>query len=123
MLAQARPLGLDRVDELSLLCRPGGKSGVEWAEVLEVATAHLSDLFVMATVERRQPTAPAQRLGMAGVASLACGQDRPDRMKLPVLTQQVLVAKVSGVDIPDAHGAEPTGYAGARVGRASTRVR
>lgn len=48
---------------------------VEWAEVPEVATAHLGDLFVMATVERREPTAPAQRLGMAGIASLACGQD------------------------------------------------
>lgn len=75
MLAKARPLGLDRVDELDLLCRPGGKSEVEWAEVPEVATAHLGDLFVMATVERLEPTAPAQRLGMAGIASLACGQD------------------------------------------------
>jgi len=43
-------------------------------------------------------------------------------MKLPVLTEQVLVAKVSGVDIPDAHGAEPTGSAGTRVERASARV-
>lgn len=46
MLAKARPLGLDRVDELDLLCRPGGKSEVEWAEVPEVATAHLGDLLV-----------------------------------------------------------------------------
>ena len=75
MLAKARPLGLGRVDELGLLYRPGGKSGVEWAEVPEVATAHLSDLFVMATVERREPTAPAQRLGMAAIASLDRGQD------------------------------------------------
>ena len=75
MLAKARPLRLHRVDELDLLCRSRGKSVVERAEVPEAATAHLGNLFVMATVERREPTAPAQRLGMAGVASLACGQD------------------------------------------------
>ncbi len=75
MLDKARPLGLDRVDELDLLCRPGGKSGVKWAEVAKATMRHLGNLFVMATVERREPTAPAQRLGMAGVASLACGQD------------------------------------------------
>ncbi len=75
MLAKARPLGLDRVDELDLLCRPGGKSRVEWAEVPEVATAHLGDLFGVPTVERREPTAPAQRLGMARIASLAGRQD------------------------------------------------
>jgi len=59
MPAEAPLLLLDRVEQLSLLCRPGGKSVVEWAQVAEATTAHLFNLFVMARVERRQSTAPA----------------------------------------------------------------
>jgi hypothetical protein len=57
----------------------------------------------VADVERGEPVAPAQRLGVVSVATLARVHDRPDRVELPVLAQQVPVAQQSGLEIPDAH--------------------
>jgi len=109
MLIEAPALRLDRVDEFELLGCSDGKPGVQGAAVGKAAAVHLRDLLVMTTVERRQPTTPSHGLRMARVAAFARRQYRPDCMKLPVLAQQVLVAKSGRVDVPDPHASSLQG--------------
>src|SRR5262245_7206971 len=98
---QPGALVLERVDERGLPPLAGGQAPVERAGVAEPASAQLRDLVLAAGVERRQPAAPADRLGMVGVPGPAVGQDRPDRVQLAVLTEQVPVAERADVDVPD----------------------
>jgi hypothetical protein len=67
---EALALRLDGVDQRGLLGRSGGGSGIERAGVAEAATGYLGDLCIVAGVERREPVAPAQRLGVVRVAAL-----------------------------------------------------
>jgi hypothetical protein len=100
---EALALRLHGIDQLGLVGRSSGESGIERAGMAEAAPGHLGDLCIVAGVERDETAAPAQRLGVVGVALLARCQNRPDRVEFAVLAQQVPVAQVSGFEIPDAH--------------------
>jgi hypothetical protein len=76
--------------------------------VVEATNAHLFYLLIVARVKRGEPAPPADCLGMIGVASFACRKDRPDRVQLSVLAEQMLVAQFSGIEIPDAHTYQPS---------------
>jgi hypothetical protein len=100
---EALALRLHGIDQLGLPGRSGGESGIERAGMAEATTGHLGDLCVVAGVERGETAAPAQCLGVVNVAFLAFCQDRPDRVELAVLAQQMPVAQAGGFEIPDAH--------------------
>ena len=104
-LAAREPLALylHGIDQLGLPARSGGESGIERTGVAEAATGHFGNLGVVAGIERGEAAAPAQCLGMVRVALLPLRQDRPDRVELAVLAQQMPIAQASGLQIPDAH--------------------
>ena len=92
---------------IGLVALAGGAAPIERAGVVVAPTAHLGDQGLVAGVERRQPAAPPQDLGVPGVAGPALGEDRPDRVQLAVLSQQVGAAQPSGLDVPDPHVQKP----------------
>ena len=46
---------------------------------------------------------PAKRLRVSSVTGFVAGQDRPDRVKLAVLAEEVRAAEPVGREIPDSH--------------------
>ena len=81
---------------------------------------HTAFLGIVPRIERRKASTPALDLGMVRVSALSLRQDRPGRMKLAMLAQQVPVAELARIEIPDAHAIEASGEvwlgSAARVG-------
>ena len=103
MEAEPFPLILHAVEELGLADRPGREGRIERTAMVESAALHLLDLPLMAHVQGLEPSAPAQRLGMVGVAALAGGENRPHGMELTVLAKQVAITENVRLEVPDAH--------------------
>src|SRR5688572_13306888 len=58
-------------------------------------------------MQRRKLALPPPGLGVEGVAGLAVHEEVPEPVQLPVLAEQVPAAEQGGIDVPDAHEAEP----------------
>lgn len=71
--------------------------------MIEATIAHRADLLLVASVKRSESAPPAGGLRVAEVATFARREDRPDRVQLSVLAEQMPVTKFSGIKVPDAH--------------------
>jgi hypothetical protein len=71
--------------------------------MLVATIAHLSNKRLMPAKERLQLPLPPQCLRMMGIALFAIRKHRPNRVQLPMLTQQVGSTESPWGDIPNSH--------------------
>ena len=115
LLSKQQSLTARRVDEDSLV-RRSRPSPRKRARVPVSAPRHLRHLLIVPLIERLELSRPSQCLGMARIASLPLRQHVPDRVKFPMLAQQMLAAQDSARQVPDPHAqGRWTRYSGIEV--------
>ena len=105
--AEEVELAVGWIDEAILHGETGGQGSVEGTPVLISATSHLRDELLVPLEQGAEPSLPAHRFGVPGVAGAIQRQHVPDRVEFAVLTKQMRPAKERGIDIPNAHATPP----------------
>ena len=96
-------MAIDRVDEVGLNRTAGRETSIERTFVAVSTAAHFNHEILMTLVKRREFAAPTLSFRMACISAFFFGNDRPECVKLSMLTEQMLPAQAIHGNIPDTH--------------------